>query len=269
MWILPIVVGGPTTTFPQQDASVTTLVEKAVARSKWSDEQVWNRTGHLKFTLYQLIENLDEAGKAKDRDERLLAVFPIHGVPYARLVEVGGRQLTAQEQENEERREKDFRRDVEQNSGKHSLRDKDRLAVEEIVEKYRFRMEGTEPMEGRPTIILSFEPRARDLPKKRQLDTLLNRIRGKVWIDEGSHEVRRIEYSSDGKIKLLWGIAGSFSKVEGTLERKPIEGADLWAPSRFEVYLKGRSGFRSLHRTQIIEWRDYETIEDEAANRPW
>lgn len=247
---------------PQQDASVTAIVEKAVARSKWSDEEVWNRTGHLRFTFYQRIENLDEDGKAKDRDERRLEIFPIHGVPYARLVEIDGRQLTAIERENEERREEAFRRDAELDPDKHRPHREERLVVEEIVEKYRFRMEGTEPVEGRPTILLAFEPRARNLPKKRQLDVLLNRIRGRVSIDQGSHEVRRIEFSVDGKIKLWWGIAGSFSRVEGTLERKPIEGTDLWAPSRFDVYLKGRSGFRSIHRTQVLEWRDYQTVDD-------
>jgi hypothetical protein len=263
--ILPFLLGWPALAFPQQDASVTALVDKAVARSKWSDEQVWNRTGRIRFTYYQLIENLDEDGKAKDRDERRLAVFPIHGIPYARLIEIGGRQLTAEEEENEKRREEDFRRDAEQNPGKHKPRREDRLVVEEIVQKYRFGMEGTETMEGRRTIILSFEPRSRDLPKKSQLDILLNRIRGKAWIDEGTHEVRRIEFEVDGKIKLLWGIVGSFSRVEGTLERKPIEGTELWAPSRFEVYLKGRTGFRSIHRAQTLEWRDYEAVDDVGA----
>ena len=136
----------------------------------------------------------------------------------------------------------------------------------EIVEKYRFRMERREQIDGRTTNVLSFEPRARELPKKRRLDGLLNRTRGTVWIDEDSHEVRRIEFSVDGTIKLLWGIAGSFSKIEGTLERRPIEGEDLWSPSRFEVHLQGRSGFASLHRTQVMEWRDYETIREDVAN---
>jgi hypothetical protein len=267
-WILPLVAGGSAASFPQQDAFVATLVEKAAARSKWSDEQVWNRTGHLRFSLYQLIENLDGDGHAKDRDEKRLLVFPIHGVHYARLVEIDGRQLTAQEQEHEARREEDFRRDAGQNPGKQKPRDEDRLVIEEIVEKYRFRMEGTEPIEGRPTIILAFEPRARDLPKKRRLDVLLNRIRGRVWIDESSHEARRIEFSVDEKIKLLWGIVGTFDNIEGRLERKPMEGTDLWAPSRFEVYLKGRTGFRSIHQNHVIEWRDYETVEENAASRP-
>ena len=40
----------------------------------------------------------------------------------------------------------------------------------------------------------------------------------------------------------------------------------MWAPSRFEVYLKGRTGFASLHRTQVMEWRDYETIQLGVAN---
>jgi hypothetical protein len=269
-FVFAVIFVWPNISLSQQEASVTDLLEKAVARSKWTDEQIWNRTGRLRFTFYQLIENLDDDGETKDRDERRLVVFPIDGMPYARLVEINGRQLTPEEQEQENRREEEFRRDSERKAKQRPEPDEeDRLVFDEILEKYRFRMEGMEQIEGRSTHVLSFEPRDRDLPKKRRLDAFLNRTRGTIWIDQELHEVRKIEFSVSEKIKLWWGIAGSFSTIEGTLERRPIEGEDLWAPSRFKVYLKGRAGFAPLHRTQVMEWRDYETIQEEAANPPW
>ena len=143
-------------------------------RSKRTDEQIWNRTACLSFTFYQLVENLDDDGKAKDRDERRFVVFPIHGMPHARLFEINGRPLTAKEQENEERREEEFRRDAERDPDrKQEPNEEDRLVFAEIVEKYRFRMKGREQIEGRTTNVLSFEPRAGDLPNKRRLESYI------------------------------------------------------------------------------------------------
>jgi hypothetical protein len=252
----------------RQEGSVSALIEKAVARTKSTDEQIWNHTGHLRFTFVQVTENLGENRAVKEREERRFQIYPIHGTPYARLVEIDGRPLTPKEQEKEQQKEDEFRRDAAEDGKEGQRKDgreaKDRLVFEEIVKKYRFHLENADSIDGRATQVVSFEPLSGDLPEEHPLDGFLNQTHGRLWIDEESDEVRKIEFSTVETIKLLWGIAGNISAVEGFLERRPMAGLDLWAPSRFEVYLKGRTGFSSFHRNVIMEWHDYEIVPDEA-----
>jgi hypothetical protein len=255
--------------FAGQEGSVSALIEKAVARSKSTDEQIWNHTGHLRFTFVQITENLDHDRAVKAREERRFQVYPIHGTPYARLVEIDGRPLTPKDQEKEQQKEDEFRRDAAKEGQREDGREaKDRLVFEEIVKKYHFHLENMDSIDGRAAQVVSFEPRSGDLPEEHPLDGFLNQTHGRLWIDEESAEVRKIEFSSVEAIKLLWGIAGNISAVEGILERRPMAGLDLWAPSRFEVYLKGRAGFSSFHRNVIMEWHDYEIVPDEADGTP-
>jgi hypothetical protein len=264
-----LTVLGSAEAFARQDGSVSALIEKAVARSKSTDEQIWNHTGHLQFTFVQVTENLDDEREVKDREERRLRIYPIEGIPYGRLLEIDGRPLTPEQQEKENEREEEFRRKAASESHREQGGDpEDRLVFEEIVKKYRFQLEPPDAIDGRSTQVLSFEPLSSDLPEKNRLDAILNQTRGKLWIDEESAELRKIEFSTVEAVKMLWGIAANISAVEGVLERRPMTGMDLWAPSRFEVYLKGRAGFSSFHRNVIMEWHDYELVQDEADGYP-
>ena len=55
--------------------------------------------------------------------------------------------------------------------------------------------------------------------------------------------------------------------MTGRLERRPIEGA-AWLPTRFELYLRGRVLFRSLHFRQNITWEGFARREPSSTTTP-
>ena len=85
------------------------------------------------------------------------------------------------------------------------------------------------------------------------------RTRDRIWIDEDTFEVARVEFELIGKVRLWWGILGSMSAARGSLDRYPLE-EDIWAPLRLETDMSARVLFRSTRRAETSEWRDYERV---------
>ena len=71
---------------------------------------------------------------------------------------------------------------------------------------------------------LSFEPKSGKLPVRRRNDRTLNNSRGRVWLDQESYEIARVEFELKGPTRISWRILGFISRVDGMLDRK--EGDD-------------------------------------------
>ena len=99
----------------------------------------------------------------------------------------------------------------------------------------RARLDGVRDLRGRPSYVISFEPRPGKLPVRRRIDHALNKSRGEVWIDTKTYEIARIGFQLIDRVRLWWGIIGSISHATGRLERRPVAD-DVWLDTEFEVY---------------------------------
>ena len=114
-------------------------------------------------------------------------------------------------------------------------------------------------MEGRINYVLAYRPKEGKLPVKRRMDRALNKAEGRIWVDQESYEVSRIEFELKEKVKLWWGILGSIQKVKGTVQRQEVD-SGVWFPTGFDLYLKGRILFRSLHSRQKVRWSEFNRV---------
>ena len=232
------------------------IIERALKRAKWSEGQ--NPGARYSSLQHASFQQLDESGRVKKQEERVYNVFPIGGVPYRRLVEKDGRALTKEELEEERKRERNF--------GKRLAQEGDsRSAVaqisfnENLIRRYKAVLQGIEETGGHSFYVLSFRPKSRNLPVRRQIDRALNKAEGKIWIDTEEYEIFRVEFELTEKVKMWWGILGSLSKVKGRLDRVEI-GDGLWFPKRFDLYMKGRKLFRSFHFRRKVLWSEFERV---------
>ncbi len=237
------------------------IIPKAVERARWADAQ--KPEGKFTFTQSAVIEKLDDGGAVKEREERLYQAFPLEGAPYYKLIQRNGQSLSGKWLKQEQERERKFRQRLAESKRK---RDKDRIKDdddvafnEELVSKYRFEIAGQEPINGRPAFLLTFEPKSKDMPVRRRMDRVLNKLAGKLWLDQESYEISKVEAHLTEKTKIGWGILGSVQKVEFSLEQTRVD-EDIWLPSRFDLYIDARLLFSSLHQRQKVLWGDFRKI---------
>jgi len=110
--------------------------------------------------------------------------------------------------------------------------------------------------------VLSFQPKSADLPVKRKLDRLLNKVSGKVWIDEQDYEISRADLHLAENVSAWGGMLASVRKFLFRLEQTKVDEA-VWLPSFVDGYIDGRILIRSLHMRLKQQNSDFRRIETE------
>ena len=234
------------------------ILKRTIDRAKWDEEQ--NFSGKYTFTQRGTLEEFDSKENVKRHEERVHHVFPIDGEPYARLVQKDGKALSEKEQKSEQERERKFRQRLAEKKRKQAQGEKDDADIElneELVSKYRFDLTGRDAVNARPAFILSFQPRSGDLPIKRKLDRLLNKVAGRVWIDEQDYEIVRVDLHLAENVSAWGGMLASVRKFLLRVDQAKVDDA-AWLPSSIDAYIDGRILIKSLHlrlRQQNGEFR--------------
>lgn len=242
------------------------IMAEAIARARQSDQILREKWSDLRFRFRTITETLNGDGAVVERNERVAEIYSIDGVSFSRLVEIDGRPLTVSEREQEEEREQQFRLEVEKKRQKRRdlQHDDDHVLLDEkLADKYRFHRDGDQELDGGPSYVLSFEPKSGKLPANNRIETVLNKTAGKIWIDQRTLEIRKIEFSLREKVDFVLGMVGSLSALQGVFEREPMKQEGLWVPRRLELYTDGRLMFDSLHKNQLMQWSDYQVVSGE------
>ena len=117
---------------------------------------------------------------------------------------------------------------------------------EELASRYRFDLTGRETVNGRPAFVLSFQPRSNDLPVKRKLDRLLNKVAGRVWIDEQDYEIARVDLHLAENVSAWGGLLASVRRFVLRAEQVKVDDV-AWLTSFVDAYVDGRILIKSLH----------------------
>jgi hypothetical protein len=214
-----------------------------------------SRSGDASKYTYEkraFAEELDRTGKATKSTQQIYKVTPIHGIPYSRLTRVQDRELTLEEIQTQDRKEQEFRRRFAEGNHRGTNKQGEDLLNEKLVERYDFKVEKREQVDNRPVIVMSFCPKKPHPQEQNAEDKVLNRLAGKVWVDEADAEVIRVRVGLTEDLSLGWfGMIGSIRRCDVEIERQRLpEG--LWVAKTFAVSLAGRKVF-SLMRYHSLE----------------
>ena len=227
------------------------IIDKVVERARWVQK---NRPAlQYSYTQRLTIEKLEDNGAVKEHEERLYRVVTIEGEPFLQLVEKNGKPPTEDDLDAEKKREKEFRKRLEERRKKAKPEDEGFRFDQELVEKYRAEVLGREEVNGRAAWVLRFEPKSRDLPVRKRVDRLTNKLAGKLWIDEKDHEIVKAEGRLIEPAKVGWGMLANFSKFDFAVEQVRLDDA-TWLPLRVDALLQGRIVFSSMYQRQSIRW---------------
>jgi hypothetical protein len=192
------------------------------------------------YVKRSLLERLDDAGQSLKSEEKIYQVTLITGLPFNRLVKIQGRELSAEELRREEGREERFRQRFVSADAKKVAARKEGLVTPELLGRYQFAVEKRVVLRNRPALVLTFKPKDGNLPSRTVQDKLLNRMAGRLWIDEGDADPAKLEVSLVEPIFLGWfGLLGSLNQCDLSLERQRMPDG-VWINSKQALHIQCR-----------------------------
>ena len=243
------------------NTEVRAIIDKALERAIWAEEQAFE--ARYRHARVQRTRKFDKRGEVEEDEKRLFRVEPVRGVSYARLVTKNGGPIEGDDLKTERERWHSFLeeldRDPDEQDEDEDEEDQNIVFNDELLDRFTAKLDGIRDLRGRPSYVVSFEPRPGKLPVRRQIDRALNKSRGTLWIDQATYEIARVNFELIGRVRLWWGILGSISDVTGHYEREPIA-EDVWLPTEVDIYFHVRVLFSTTRRGETTHWSDFEPV---------
>jgi hypothetical protein len=230
-------------TAAEKDLSADEVIRKAVARAQKTEA----RTGQAAYTYTKLsiTEELDRAGRLKERKEKVYQVFFQNGSTHLKLLTVNGRAPGASDIKKQAESDSSTRQIVGSKQGK-TPESRDNFLTPEIIARFNFKLEDQQEINGRKAYQISFEAKRPNMPVQRILDRLLDRMTGTVWIDTEEFEMAQAKINLGSEIDLLGGVIGSLKKLAYSMTRTRV-GEGLWFNTSSSGDFEGRKLFDSMH----------------------
>ena len=243
------------------DTEVRAIIDRALERSTWAEEQAFE--ARYRHAMVQRTRKFDKQGEVEEDEKQLYRVEPVRGVPYARLVSKNGGPIEGDDLKTERERWQDFleylTKDPDEDEDEEDEEDENIVFNDELLDRYTARLDGMRDLRGRPSYVISFEPKPGKLPVRRQIDRALNKSRGELWIDQATYEIARVNFELIGRVRLWWGILGNISDVTGHFERELIAD-DVWVPTEVDIYFHVRVLFSTTRRSETTHRSDFELV---------
>jgi hypothetical protein len=254
------VLAGDTAPLPKAEE----VVRKIIARGK--NQEARRATAAFHYAQHRVIEKYDEKGAVKEHEDRRYEVRPLEGGSYTALVEKNGHPLAGADlTEEQEKRRKFIDRQIARNLGKG---EEERVPLDaELFARYRGEVVGREVIGGRPAIVMEFAPKSRDLPIRRRQDYLLNKLAGKVWVDEEDFDIVKVEARLTERTRVFWGLLGNIEKADLYFEQTRVS-EGVYLPMHLSFFWDGRKLFTSIREKITAEWSGYQSEAAAAAASP-
>lgn len=204
--------------------------------------------------------HINSTRKPKESTRKVFRVRPVEGEPFYELVEINGRPPDEDDLEREAALRESFRSRV---GGRRGI-----VFDRQLMSRYRVALVGRRSHHGRPTWLLSFEPRDETPPVRRSVDHALNQSSGLLWIDAEDYGLARIDFTLRRPVKVWAGVLGEVQVFEGSFEQQRVEPGG-WLPSSLDLRVEGRALFSSLDQEVDLEWSDYRPVGGESASRAY
>lgn len=237
------------------------LMQRVIQRAKWEKEaKLDNR---YSWRQKRVVEKYDQDGNIQERTELLFDVIPAADKTTYHMLEKNGRPLSADERKKEE--DKEAKSNASLKNTRQNAKDESVSINEELLSRYTFAFVGEEAVAGRKAYILSFIPKPGPLPEKRKLDRVLNRLRGKVWIDQQTYAVSKVDMALTQPVKFFAGI-GVVRAMHLKIEMAALD-SNIMVPNQTWVEYDARALFTNTKVHQHSVYSGYQPVTTSAARR--
>lgn len=219
------------------------IIERAMAK----DEQNLNLRDNYLCERRTRQVTYEKDGRIKEDISKTHEVFYYDGTEIERLIAKNGVPLADKELLKEQQRvDKEIEKIRKENPRERAKRrgesEKDKReeieARRELLEAFDFSMVGTKDINGRPCWGIRGEPRPGFNGKGRRADQM-KKVRGVVWIDQGTYEFTRMELDTHDTISFGWFLFRLQPGAKIHVEQSLINN-EVWLPRAVDIRADAR-----------------------------
>ena len=209
-------------------------------------------------------DKTDSDGNVKLRTVKEYDVFYIGDEQVLHLLAKDGKPLTGDEKQNEDdrfnkkydelkKKQAELAADPKKRAKKE---EQDEAQLSDFLRAEKFTDPRRALFRGQEVIAFDFAGNPDYKPKK-EIDRIIQKLTGEMWVDEQAREVARLEAHFAESVKVGGGLLGSLQKGSNfVFEQEKING-EVWLPSYAEAHFAGRIVFVKLKRNFLDRYSDY------------
>jgi hypothetical protein len=243
-----------------------------VSRAMKRDLNNWEMEKNYIFVERVEQRELNPDGSLKSEKSETEEIIFLYGQPYRRLIRRNDKPLSEDEARKVEKKLNDT---MDKRSHETAAERQQRLVdfdkrhqqehafLLEVPEAYDFRILREETLNGRPTFVISGEPRESFRPNLNAA-RVLPKLRPKLWIDKNSYQCMKME--ADVIDTIVWGgfllrlHPGSHIELEQTLVND-----EVWLPLHARINLDARVAlFKTIRLDVDVTFSDYKKFRTDA-----
>ena len=194
-----------------------TILQRVQQTSLEENSEYHQFNQHYFYTREKVTDFYDGSGKLKQRHERESTNNPAPVIvsdprPTAPVVPAVSGKEEAQKKESQ-------KSDPPNIHGVALGKPKD-LMSPDIIKRFKLTLVGRDTINGRPALVIDFEPVSDSLPVFNIKDRFINSVEGRAWVDANDFTLEKVYLHLRQKVSVLGGLAGSVSKFSFSFDRE-------------------------------------------------
>jgi outer membrane lipoprotein-sorting protein len=244
---LPAQDAPPHAAFPDTDA----LIARVATHQKDVEELILQYTCTYKTT----VSTLDKTGTVRNQHTDTYYMTPTRYEVFTLHINHDGKPVSQQSLEHQQKQIEHKLQNYERRAQKNpDVKPKDTLLFGDIILKSKFKPLKWEDVDGTPTVVYAFEPKAQPLRHGAVDDKIASDMKGKMWINPEAKEVVRMEFTSVSPLGLNSVVR--VKNFQGVIDQRKVNG-EVWMPSRQDFVAQGREIIKGFRIRQVSEFSDY------------
>jgi hypothetical protein len=116
----------------------------------------------------------------------------------------------------------------------------DFLLNPDLLNRFQFTLVRREIINGRPALMINFQPKSGVLPEQSIKDRFINRAAGCIWVDEQDYALVKADVHLTQRVNVFGGLVGAVWKCTYSFERARTDDG-LWFVRNVDWHLEGRA----------------------------
>lgn len=222
------------------------VIAKVLERAQQEDQNDRAFQAGYAYKRTKTTEERDGDGKLEKRQERTSQHFPKPSK--GRLVQATNSAAVGKDAS-----------DSRPSARKQPYEKKDFPLNQELLDHFQFKIAGREMLNDRLTLAVDFQPARKDLPVKSLKDHFLNKVAGRLWVDEADFALAKADIHLTHPVNIVGGLAGSVKGLAYRFERERTpEG--VWFTKNVKWHVEAREFLASKKIDYSEEARDVRRV---------
>jgi hypothetical protein len=245
--------------------------QNALEIVKKSIDNDFHNSDRQKDYTYQEREQdrqFDSNGSITKTESQTSEVMVLAGQPYRKLIAKDDKPLPAKDARHEdEKMDRELSRresmSAQDRASLEKKREESRKFLREVPDAFKFTLAGQENVGGRPAWVIDAEPNPDFKPRTMQ-GRILQKIRGKLWIDQGEYQWVKADMHVLDAISLGWALFRIAQGGSIYYQQKRVN-EEVWLPEQLRIRADARLAYVKKVRTEVdITYKDYRKFQSDA-----